>query len=318
MQNLQFVEKYRPQKLEDMVLSPELRSILSGFLAKKTIPNLLLVGSPGLGKSTLARVLAKELGADALYISAAVENNADTIRSKVREFTNAVSMIGTLKVVILDEAENLSRDSGKGTSSQDVLKNLIETSADDTRFILTANYQDKIIKPLQSRCTPFHISYTKQMVAERVRKILDAEGIKYTKEALIDFCKNIVVKFFPDMRHIINALEQSCVSGTLTTLSSVAIEQSSVEDAATEILKAIDSRVSFTEARKLLIAHSAKIGDSYEALMSQLLKLILNREYSDWTSEVVILASEYLHRMNGAIDKEIHMAAFLLQVIKQK
>jgi replication factor C small subunit len=314
MQTLQLVEKYRPKKLDDLIISPDLKGIISGYIKQKTIPNLLLCGNVGIGKSSLAKIISSELNADTLYISAAIENNADTIRTKVKDFTEALSMSGSLKIVILDEAENLSRDSGKGTSSQDVLKNLIEAASDDTRFILTANYQDKITKPIQSRCTPFHISYTKQQVAERIKHILDSEQIEYTKEALIDFCRNIVVKFFPDMRHIINALEQSCVSGKLTAVNSVTIENSAIEAAADELLAALADKKNFIDVRKLLIAHSAKIGDSFELLLSEMMKKILIRDYSEWTATAVIAASEYLHRMNGAIDKEIHMAAFLLKM----
>lgn len=304
MKNINWVEKYRPIKLQDMVLDNGVRSMLENYIKKGTICNLMLAGKAGIGKSTLAKILVNELDATLLYINAGYDNKVETVRIKIKEFCDSVSM-GGLKIVILDEADALSSNAGTGASAQGALRNIIEQSSDDTRFILTCNYLNKIIEPIQSRCTPIKLRFTIDDVLKRCVYILKEENIKFDKETLLEFSQEVIKRKLPDIRSIINNLEQWSVSGTL--------ENKGASESA-ELEKIVDMIFTESDAKKIrtyLIQNEDKFSGDYEILT----KLLFNRyfEVKDGGKKQLQIA-EALYRMSICLDSEVQFYAMLLQI----
>ena len=301
-----WVEKYRPAKLTDIVLNESIREVLQGYINKNTICNLMLAGRAGIGKTTLAKILVNELKATPLYINCGYDNNVETIRTKVKEFCDSVALDG-IKIVILDEADALSSNSGTGSSAQGALRNIIEEASDDTRFIFTCNYLNKIIEPLQSRCTPIKLRFTIDDALKRCMYILKAEGIKFTKETLKEFASEVIKKKLPDMRSIINNLEQWCISGEM---KNVGVSESA------EIDKIIDLIIKSKDVQKIrvfLIQNEDKFASDYESLAKLLFEKYFN--IKDSGKQQLIIA-EALYRMAITLDSEIQFYAMLLQLYK--
>ena len=296
-----FVEKYRPTLLNDMVLDEGIRSTIQGYLDKGTICNLLLAGRAGIGKSTLAKIIVNELDATMLYINAGYDNNVETVRTKVREFCDSVALDG-IKVVILDEADALSSNAGTGASAQGALRNVIEQSADDTRFILTCNYLNKIIEPIQSRCTPIKLRFTMDDVLVRMMHILVNEGIKFDQESLTEFAQIVIKKKMPDIRTIVNNLEQWSVDGVLTN------KGASDNGQLNEIIEAVYKGSTAQKVREYLIQNEDKFSTDYEMLASEL----FNKYEEDGKKQLVI--AEGLYRMAVCLDKEVQFSAMMIQL----
>ena len=198
-----WVEKYRPKKLDDFVISEENKSIITSFIQKNEIPNLLFTGTPGIGKTSLAKILVNDiLKCQYLYINASDENGIDTIRTKVTNFAQTKSIDGKIKVIILDETDGLSLD------GQRALRNTMEEYSKITRFILTANYKHKIITALQSRCQSIDLVPPLTLVAKRCLFILKAEKIDIVESDKIKVAQ-LVKSFYPDLRKCINELQKA-------------------------------------------------------------------------------------------------------------
>jgi len=196
-------EKYRPSTLDEIVLDKSTKTYFNKVRSEENIPNVLFVGKPGIGKTSLAKIIVKNiLKCQYLYINASDENGIDTIRTKVLNFAQTKSLFGQIKVIILDECDGLSID------AQKALRNSIEEYHDLTRFVLTANYKHKIIPALQSRCQIFNISYDKKEYLAKLISIVKAEELKINKE---DFTK-IIDNCYPDFRKGINALQKYYLS----------------------------------------------------------------------------------------------------------
>src|SRR6056300_2024005 len=214
MSDFLWVEKYRPKKIEDCILTEDLKNTFSKFLKQKEIPNLLLSGTAGTGKTTVARALCEELGCDYIIINGSDEGRQiDTLRTKIKQFASGMSFLGKPKVVIIDEADYLNRE-----SVQPALRAFIETFSENCRFIFTCNYKQKIIDPLHSRTTVIEFGTDKKdqpvlasKFMKRMKYVLDAEGITYKDKVLAE----LLMKYIPDYRRVLNELQRYSSSGTI-------------------------------------------------------------------------------------------------------
>ena len=211
-----WVEKYRPKKISECILSEDIKKTFSEFLKQKEIPNLLLSGTQGTGKTTVARALCEELGADYIIINGSDEGRQiDTLRNKIKNFASTVSLTeqSNHKVVIVDEADYMNAE-----SVQPALRNFIETFYKNCRFIFTCNYKNKILPALHSRCTVIDFAIkngqkvkTAQALLKRLGKVLDDEQIEYDKKVLAE----LIQKYYPDFRRTINELQRYSVRGKI-------------------------------------------------------------------------------------------------------
>ena len=209
-----WVEKYRPQTIEDCILPESTKATFKEFLKKGEVPNLLLCGTAGTGKTTVARALCEELGCDYIVINGSDEGRQiDTLRTKIKSFASAISFESKTKVVIIDEADYLNRE-----SVQPALRAFIETFSENCRFIFTCNYKQKIIAPLHSRTTVIEFRTDKKdqpvlasKFMKRMQFVLDAEGVTYKDKVLAE----LLMKYIPDYRRVLNELQRYSSSGTI-------------------------------------------------------------------------------------------------------
>lgn len=212
-------EKYRPHKVEDAVLPKALKEMFQKVVATGEIPNMLFSGTAGLGKTTIARAICDELGLDYLIVNGSEEGNIETLRGKIKKFASSVSLGGGYKVVILDEADYLNPQ-----STQPALRGFIEQFSDNCRFILTCNFKNRIIEPLHSRCGVYEFNATKKdMVGlseqffKRLLTILDVERVEYDKKVIAE----LIMKYGPDWRRVINECQRHSIGGHLLTTDAV-------------------------------------------------------------------------------------------------
>jgi len=214
MEHFLWVEKYRPKSIEECILPESIKSTFKEFLSKGEVPNLLLCGTAGTGKTTVARALCEELGSDYIIINGSDEGRQiDTLRTKIKQFASGMSFLGKPKVVIIDEADYLNRE-----SVQPALRAFIESFSDNCRFIFTCNYKQKIITPLHSRTTVIDFGSQKADKAKlassfmkRMQFILKAEGVEYVDKVLAE----LLMKHYPDYRRVINELQRYSSSGVI-------------------------------------------------------------------------------------------------------
>jgi len=297
-----WAEKYRPNNVNDYICDSHLRDILVDFINRKDIPHLLFHGGAGTGKTTLAKILTKNIPSDVIYINASDTNGIEMVRTKIKGFAGSTGF-QSLKIVILDEADFFT------TEAQAALRNLMETYSQSTRFILTCNYVEKIIKPLISRCQVFEIEPpTKKDVAVYVRNILDKESIKYELSDL----KTVLDNFYPDVRKTINYLQQSSTSGTLklvkTQNASVDLKSSLVN-----LLKnSKTNSKAFNDIRQLVADAGTKTFDElYIELYTKASEFAPDKEIS-----VIIEVAEYMYQSAMVVDKEITFMACVAKLIK--
>ena len=206
-------EKYRPLKLDDCILPADQKRVFQEFIDKGEIQNMLLCGGAGMGKTTVARALCEELGADYLVINGSEESGIDVLRTKIKQFASTVSFTGKTKVIILDEADYLNPN-----STQPALRGFIEEFSTNCRFIFTCNYKNRIIPPLHSRCAVIEFKLAKEdkpkiagRFMKRVQFILQTEGIEYDEKVIAA----LLMKYFPDYRRVINELQRYSVTGSI-------------------------------------------------------------------------------------------------------
>ena len=213
MKDFLWVEKYRPAKLQDIILPNSLKQSFQNMLNAGELQNMLFTGTAGLGKTTVAKALCHELDLDYIIINGSEEGNIDTLRGKIKQFASTVSLSGGKKVIILDEADYLNPQ-----STQPALRGFIEQFSSNCRFILTCNFKNRIIEPLHSRCGVYEFNTTKTDLAKlaqdfmnRMMYILDNEGITYSKSLIAQ----VIMKHVPDWRRVINEIQRFCINGRL-------------------------------------------------------------------------------------------------------
>src|SRR5210317_1094046 len=210
-----WVEKYRPRTIEQFILPKSLKETFKSQIQNKELPNMMFTGTAGTGKTTVARSLCQELGLDYILINGSEESGIDTLRNKIKHFASTVSLTGSVKVVILDEADYLNPQ-----STQPALRGFIEEFSNNCRFILTCNFKNKIIEPLHSRCGVYEFNCTKKELAKlssdffvRMIHILEGEGVEFNKDTVA----NLIMKHAPDWRRVLNEAQRGSISGNLTT-----------------------------------------------------------------------------------------------------
>jgi len=292
-----FVEKYRPQSLEGFIGDNTVRDKVQEYLKEGTLQNLLLFGPAGTGKTSLAKLIVKQLEADHLYINASDERGIDTIRDKIVPFASSIGFNG-LKVVILDESDYLT------AQAQATLRNVIETFSASCRFIFTCNYLDRIISPLQSRCMAFGITPpSKKEVGQHVLQICDQEKIGYTKEDL----GKIIITHYPDIRKILNTIQGSLKGGKLV-LDSKSLKNTEFENKVVEGLK---NKINLKEIRQIIADSGAT---QFESLFRCLYDSV--EEYTTNIGDAIIIISQYQYEYSFVVDKEICIAAMLNKLLK--
>lgn len=299
--NSLWVEKYRPQKLEDYVGNSHLKEKISEYIEKNDIPHLLFFGKAGTGKTTLAKLIVNSIDCDYLLINASDERNIDTIRDKVKGFASSVGF-KTWKIIILDEVDYMNY------LAQPMLRNIMETFSKHCRFILTCNYIEKIIDPIQSRCQTFQIiPPTKKDVAIQISQILTKESMKFEPKDLVP----IIDSSYPDIRKIINTCQLNTSKGVLKLDSSSVID-SSIKSKVIEILKSNDDKRNKWKNIRQAIADS-RVQDFTEFYTYLYEKV---DEYGkDNTASIIIVLSESQHKDVMVVDKEISFMSCIIQIV---
>ena len=299
--NSLWVEKYRPVKLDDYVGNEHLKEKVAGYLETSDVPHLLLFGKAGTGKTTLAKLIVKSIECDYMIINASDENNVDTVRNKVKNFASSQGF-KKYKIVILDEFDYMT------PNAQAILRNLMETFSKHCRFILTCNYVEKIIDPIQSRCQTFQIvPPSKKEVAVQLDKILNSEEITYDVKDLVP----IIDSSYPDIRKVINTCQLNSVKGELK-LSKNDLMDSDFKNKILEILKSSDdSRNKYVKIRQM-------VADSKMQDFTEMYSVLYEKvdEYAEGkVSGVILVLAEGQHRDALAVDKEIPFMATILNIL---
>jgi DNA polymerase III delta prime subunit len=299
--NSLWVEKYRPIKLDDYVGNEHLKEKVSGYIESEDVPHLLLFGRAGTGKTTLAKLIVKSIECDYMVINASDENNVDTVRNKVKNFASSQGF-KKYKIIILDEFDYMT------PNAQAILRNLMETFSKHCRFILTCNYVEKIIDPIQSRCQTFQIvPPSKKEVAVQLDKILKSENVNYDVKDLVP----IIDSSYPDIRKVINTCQLNSVKGVLK-LSKNDLLDSDFKTKIVDILKASDdSRNKYMKIRQTVA--DSKVQDFTE--MYSLLYDKVDEYASGKVSGVILVLAEGQHRDALAVDKEIPFMATILNIL---
>ena len=303
-----WVEKYRPKKISECILDEDIKKTFSEFLKQKEIPNLLLSGTQGTGKTTVARALCEELGADYIIINGSDEGRQiDTLRNKIKNFASTVSLTehSNHKVVIVDEADYMNAE-----SVQPALRNFIETFYKNCRFIFTCNYKNKILPALHSRCTVIDFAIkngqkvkTAQALMKRLGKILDGEQVEYEKKVLAE----LIQKYYPDFRRTINELQRYSVRGTIDSGILFSLSEANTK----ELIKILKEK-RFNDMRKWVINNLDKEPSSLFTSVYEILYASL--ESSSVPQSILILAG-YQYKSAFVADQEINMVACLTEVM---
>ena len=299
-QHTLWVERYRPVSLENYIGNEHLKTKVSKYISTGDIPHLLLHGKAGTGKTTLAKLLVSNVDCDQMYVNASDENNVETVRNKIKMFASSVGF-KDLKVIILDECDFLV------PNAQAALRNLMETFSKHCRFILTCNYVERIIDPIQSRCQSFQIiPPSKKEVAIHTSKILNTEGISFENEQIV----TMVNSSYPDIRRIINAVQRNIVDNQLI-VDTESLVQNDYKLQVLEILQTQDKKNAFKNLRQLL-------ADSQIRDYADLFRLLYDEIDSygkGHIAEVILTIAKYELSDAQVVDKEINAMAMLIEIL---
>ena len=302
-----WVEKYRPSTIDECILPDSMKKTFKEFINSGELPNFLFCGGAGVGKTTVAKALCNEIGAEYLFINGSEESGIDILRHKIKNFASSVSLTDAKKVVILDEADYLNAN-----STQPALRGFIEEFSNNCRFIFTCNFKNRIIEPLHSRCAviEFKIDNSeKPKIAagfyRRVMDILSQEKVQADSKVVAE----LITKYFPDYRRILNELQRYSVSGVID--SGILVNLS--DESYVELIKNLKAK-NFTEARKW-VAKNSDI-ESTELFRKLYDKAIDYLEQASIPQLVLILA-EYQYKAAFVADREINTMAALTEIMAQ-
>ena len=302
-----WVEKYRPKTIDECILPDATKQTFKDFLDKGEVPNLLLAGPPGVGKTTVAKALCHELGVDYYVINGSDEGRfLDTVRNQAKNFASTVSLSSDArhKVIIIDEADNTGND------VQLLLRANIETFYNNCRFIFTCNYKNKIIEPLHSRCAVVEFGIKGREKAQiaagffgRLKQILDTEGIEYDNEVLVE----LINKHFPDWRRVLNECQRYSTSGKIDSAILATFSDVSVND----LIKNLKQK-NFTEVRKWVVNN---LDNDSGVLLRRIYDALLTSLENNSIPAAVLIVAKYQYQIAFVADQEINFLAALTEIM---
>lgn len=301
MSNSLWVEKYRPDTLEGYVGNEHILEKVKIYIENEDVPHLLLYGVAGTGKTTLAKIITNQIDCDVMYINASDENSVDAVRDKIRGFASSMGF-RKWKVVILDEADYLT------PNAQAALRNLMETFSKSTRFILTCNYVEKVIDPIQSRCQTFAITPpSKKEVAKRLFDILNEEGVEFNKEELAI----LVNSGYPDIRRVLNAAQRQVVNGKLKIDTTSTVQANYTDNVIKVLQSGGDVKQQFTEIRQIIADSKVKdFTPLYRALYDE-----VDNYASGKVGQTILNIADGQYKDSMVVDKEINVMAMILNIL---
>tara|TARA_R110000824_G_scaffold291330_1_gene479846 strand:+ start:4651 stop:5556 length:906 start_codon:yes stop_codon:yes gene_type:complete len=293
-----WVEKYRPTDLSTYIGNEHLKEKVAKYLETEDVPHLLLYGRAGTGKTTLAKIITNNIECDYLYINASDENSVDTVRFKIRSFASSVGF-KDLKIIILDESDYMT------PNAQASLRNLMETFSKHCRFIMTCNYVERIIDPIQSRCQSFKVVPPKRVdVARHLVHILEDEGVTYD----LDDIRLITDAGYPDIRRVINSAQRQVVDGKLKIDVSSIIQN----NYKLQLLDSLTNNSKFSEIRKLIADNSVSdYSELYRLLYDEVGVYSNNRD-----AECILAIAEGQYQDVNVVDKEINFMSTIIKIMR--
>ena len=301
-----WVEKYRPRKVSETILQKELKTTFQNIVDGGEIPNMMFAGTAGTGKTTVARAICEELGLDYIVVNGSEEGNIDTLRGKIKQFASSVSLSGGYKVVILDEADYLNPQ-----STQPALRGFIEEFSNNCRFIMTCNFENRIIEPLHSRCTKIAFNADKKTLQQlsadfftRATNILEAEGVEFNKDVLV----KVIMKHAPDWRRVLNELQKGSISGSLNVAPSASAD---VTDTYTQLFGAIRDK-NFKKMRSWVV-------NNMDLEPASIFRGVYDRMYDNIAPnsipQLVLILADYQYKNAFVADHELNLVACMTEVM---
>ena len=300
-----WTEKHRPKKIADTILPDDLKATFQEFVNNQNIPNLILAGGPGVGKTTVARAMLEELGADYIVINGSMNGNIDTLRNEIKNYASTMSFVGGRKYVILDEADYLNPQ-----STQPALRNFMEEFSSNCGFILTCNYLNRIIAPLHSRCSVIQfkiVNGTRKKLAaqfiKRVEDILKKENVEYDKAVVAE----VIMKHLPDWRRVLNELQRYAPTGKIDTGILSNVTNANIKS----LIKHLKEK-DFNGMRKWVIEN---LDNEPQVIFRQIFDNASEVMESKSIPLLVIYIADYQYKSAFVVDQEINLVAFLTQVM---
>lgn len=303
-----WAQKYRPKTVNDCILPKHLKDTFSDFVKNGDIPNLLLSGTAGTGKTSVARAICEELECDYIVINGSESGNIDTLRNEIRNFASGISITSTgkRKIVILDEADYLNP-----SSTQPALRGFIEEFSKNCGFIFTCNFKNRIIEPIHSRCSVIDFRFAKadrpklaMKLMKRIIEILDKEEIKYNDKVLVE----LIQKYFPDFRRVINELQRYSVSGEIDAGILSTISEQSISD----LMKYLKEK-NFKNMRKWVVEN---LDDDPARIYRLIYEGLVNHVKSPSIPPAVILIADYQYKSAFVSDAELNLVACLTELMR--
>ena len=300
-----WVEKYRPATIDECVLPEGLKKTFGQFVENKEIPNLLLSGTAGIGKTTVARALCEQLDCDYIMINGSEESGIDVLRNKIKTFASTVSLSGGAKVVILDEADYLNPQ-----STQPALRGFVEAFSSNCRFVFTCNFANKLIPPIHSRCSVIEFKIDRKELPnicsdfmKRVTDILELENIKYSNNIVSE----LITKHFPDWRRVINELQRYGASGTIDVGILTDFNEKQFKD-----LVQLVKEKKFTDMRRWVVDN---LNNDPHTLYRRIYDSLVNMLKPQSIPGAVIIIAEYNYKSAFVADQEINLIACLAEIM---
>jgi len=302
MNEILWCERYRPKTVDECILPDDIKNTFQEYVNNKQIPNLLLSGTAGVGKTTIAKALCEEVGCDYIIINGSDESGIDTFRVKIKNYASSVSLSGGRKVIIIDEADYLNAN-----STQPALRGAIEEFSSNCSFIFTCNYKNRIIEPIHSRCSviDFKLNNKAKMAAQffkRVEYILNKENITYSKEVVAA----VIGKHFPDNRRVLNELQRYSVSGTIDKGILANVGEIQIN----ELISALKNN-DFGSCRKWVTQNTDEATQVFRSLYDNLYNILTPPS----VPQLVLVLAKYQYQSAFVNDMEINLTACLTEIM---